>query len=251
MTAPGGSARFFADLHTHSNASFDSLASPASLVRTAAARGLTHLAITDHDRIDGALAARDLAGSIAPELTVIVGSEVRTADGDLICLFLERPIAVGLPADAAIAEARAQGGLVGIPHPFDRLRGSLLRDARLERLASEVDWIETHNARVALGNGNQRAAELAHELGVPGIAVSDAHSAFEVGVAYTAFDRDPSTPAGFLAALRDAELVTGRASIYVRLVTPLAKVVQRARGNGRVRPSGPRGDGGEAAAAIR
>ena len=184
MTAPGGSARFFADLHTHSNASFDSLASPASLVRTAAARGLTHLAIPDHDRIDGALAARDLAASIAPELTVIVGSEVRTADGDLLCLVLERPIAVGLPADAAIAEARAQGGLVGIPHPFDRFRGSLLRDARLERLASEVDWIETHNARVALGNGNQRAAELAHELGVPGIAVSDAHSAFEVGVAY-------------------------------------------------------------------
>ena len=54
--APGG--RAFADLHTHSRASFDSLASPASMLRTAAARGLTHLAITDHDRIDGALEAR-------------------------------------------------------------------------------------------------------------------------------------------------------------------------------------------------
>jgi predicted metal-dependent phosphoesterase TrpH len=244
--------RFFADLHSHSSASFDSLASPASLVRTAAARGLTHLAITDHDRIDGALAARELAARIAPELTVIVGEEVRTADGDLICLFLERPIAPGLPADVAIAEAHAQGGLVGIPHPFDRFRGSLLRDARLERLASEVDWIETHNARVALGNGNQRAAEFAHGLGLPGIAVSDAHSSFEVGVAYTVFDRDPSTAAGLRAALPGAELITGRASIYVRLVTPVAKVVQRLRGNGRIRPSGPTGDGGEApAAAVR
>jgi predicted metal-dependent phosphoesterase TrpH len=242
-----GEPRFFADLHSHSNASFDSLASPASLVRTAAARGLTHLAITDHDRVDGALAARDLAVSIAPELTVIVGSEVRTADGDLICLFLEGPIPVGLPAEEAIAVARAQGGLVGIPHPFDRFRGSLMRDARLERLAGAVDWIETHNARVALGGGNQRAAEFAHERGLPGIAVSDAHSAFEVGVSYTAFDRDPSTPEGLLAALRDPELIPGRASFSIRLVTPIAKAIQRARGNGRIRPSGPSGDGAPAA----
>ena len=159
MTAPGG--RSFADLHAHSRASFDSLASPASLVRTAASRGLTHLAITDHDRIDGALEARDRAAELAPGLTVIVGEEVRTADGDLICLFLDEAIPPGLPADEAIARARAQGGLVGVPHPFDRFRGSLLRDARMERLAGSVDWIETHNARIALGNGNQLAAEFA------------------------------------------------------------------------------------------
>jgi predicted metal-dependent phosphoesterase TrpH len=230
--------RFFADLHTHSRASFDSLVSPASLVRTASRHGLTHLAITDHDRIDGALEARQQAADIAPNLTVIVGEEVRTADGDLICLFLDEAIPPGLPADEAIARARAQGALVGVPHPFDRLRGSLLRDARLEHLAGDVDWIETHNARIAVGKGNQLAAEFAHEHGLPGIAVSDAHSSFEVGVAYTAFDSEPSTAAGLLAALATSELVTGRASFYVRLLTPLAKVVQRARGNGRVRPTG-------------
>jgi predicted metal-dependent phosphoesterase TrpH len=237
--------RAFADLHTHSRASFDSLASPEALVRAAARHGLTHLAITDHDRIDGAIEARGRAAESAPELTVIVGEEVRTADGDLICLFLDEAIPPGLPADETIARARAQGALVGVPHPFDRFRGSLLRDARLERLAGAVDWIETHNARVALGKGNQLAAEFALAHGLPGIAVSDAHSSFEVGVAYTALDGDPSTAAGLLAALATAELVTGRASIYVRLITPLAKVIQRARGNGRVEPSGG------AAAAIR
>jgi predicted metal-dependent phosphoesterase TrpH len=237
--------RAFADLHTHSRASFDSLASPAALVRAAARHGLTHLAITDHDRIDGALEARDRAAGIAPELTVIVGEEVRTTDGDLICLFLDEAIPPGLPADETIARARAQGALVGVPHPFDRFRGSLLRDTRLERLADAVDWIETHNARVALGKGNQLAAEFALEHGLPGIAVSDAHSSFEVGVAYTALDGDPSTAAGLIAALATAELVTGRASMYVRLLTPLAKVIQRARGNGRIEPTGG------AAAAIR
>ena len=232
--------RAFADLHTHSRASFDSLASPAALVRTAAARGLTNLAITDHDRIDGAVEGRSIAAHLAPELTVIVGEEIRTTEGDLIGLFLDRVIPPGLSADEAIAEVRAQGGLVGIPHPFDRFRGSLLRDVRLERLLSDVDWIEAHNARVAVGSGIARAAELAHAHGRAAIAVSDAHSAFEIGVAYTAFDGDPSTAAGLLAALPTAELITGRASFYIRALTPIAKVVQRARGNGRVRASGER-----------
>jgi len=229
-------SRAFADLHTHSRASFDSLASPEALVRTAARRGLTHLAITDHDRIDGAIEGHSVAAQLAPDLTVIIGEEIRTADGDLIGLFLTGAVPPGLSADEAIAEVRAQGGLVGIPHPFDRFRGSLLRDARLERLVRQVDWVEAHNARVAVGSGNTRAAELAREGGVAGIAVSDAHSAFEVGVAYTALDGDPSTPAGLLAALPTAELIPGRASFYVRLLTPVAKAVQRARGNGRIRP---------------
>ena len=252
MSAPGvGSGdrgartRAFADLHTHSRASFDSLASPASLVRRAARRGLTHLAITDHDRIDGALEARDRAAAEGLAVTVIVGEEVRTTDGDLICLFLEEAIPPGLSTDAAIERARAQGALVGVPHPFDRFRGSLGREAQLEHLAERVDWIEAHNARIAVGKGNQQAAEFAAAHGLPGIAVSDAHSAFEVGVAYTALDGDPSTAAGLLAALRSAELITGRASLYVRLLTPVAKVVQRLRGNGRVRPAA------DASAAIR
>jgi predicted metal-dependent phosphoesterase TrpH len=234
---PGGASatRSFADLHVHSSASFDSLASPRSLVRAAARQGLTHLAITDHDRIDGAVEARRVAETEASGLTVIVGQEIRTTDGDLIALFVDEVVPPGLAPEAAIAEVRRQGGLVGIPHPFDRRRGSLLKSGDPDRLVSAVDWIETHNARVALGNANVRAAELATIRGVPGIAASDAHSSFEVGVAYTAFDGDLSSPAGLLAALRSVEIVPGRASVYVRLLTPIAKLVQRARGNGRVR----------------
>ena len=56
----------------------------------------------------------------------------------------------------------------------------------------------------------------------------------EIGVAYVALDGDPSTPDGLLAALPGAELVSGRATLFVRAVTPVAKLVQRARGNGRV-----------------
>ena len=177
MTVQGASTRAFIDLHCHTSASFDCLSDPAKVVRAAALRGLTHLVVTDHDTIDGALRARDLAPG---NLTVIVGEEVRTADGDLIAAFLDRPVSPGASAADTIAAIRDQGGLVGIPHPFDRYRGSLLRDARLASLAGSVDWVETHNARV-VGGGNDQAVAFAQEHGRPGVAVSDAHTLLEIG----------------------------------------------------------------------
>jgi predicted metal-dependent phosphoesterase TrpH len=141
---------------------------------------------------------------------------------------------------------RAQGGLVGIPHPFDRFRGSMLVDPRLEAMGPLVDWVEAHNARVVGGSGNERAAAFAREHGLPGVAVSDAHSVLEVGVASTVLEGDPSTPQGLLAALTNVELVQGRASYIVRGWTPIAKLVNRARGNRRVSrtPAGSAGPPG-------
>jgi predicted metal-dependent phosphoesterase TrpH len=232
--ASGGTSRAFVDLHCHSSASFDSLASPRSIVRAAASRGLTHIAITDHDRIHGALEARDIARIEAPSVTVLIGQEIKTREGDLIGVFLDRAVPTGLGAIEAIAAVREQGGLVGIPHPFDSHRGSLLAAGAGVDLAPLVDWVESHNARILLGDGNERAAKYAADHGLPGVAVSDAHSVLEVGVAYIAVDGDPSTPDGLRAALRTVELVTGRATIFVRALTPIAKLVQRVRGNRRL-----------------
>jgi predicted metal-dependent phosphoesterase TrpH len=231
----------FVDLHCHTSASFDSLADPLKVVLAARDRGITHLAITDHDSVDGALRARAAA---IPGITVIVGEEVKTAGGDLICLFLEEAIPPGLSPAETIARARAQGGVVGIPHPFDRYRGSVGKaEDEILALAGLVDWVEAFNARVVFREGNEQAAEFARSAGIPGIAVSDAHSILEVGVAATRLEGDPSTPAGLLAALPGARLVPGRATYYVRALTPLAKVVQRARGHGRVRPAATDGPG--------
>ncbi len=226
------------DLHCHTSVSFDSLATPAAVVRAAAARGLTHLAITDHDRIDGALQARDVAATEARGLTVLIGQEIRTTGGDMIGVFLGKPVPPGLSPAAAIEAVREQGGLIGIAHPYDRFRGSLGTDdaVRFEAVAGQVDWIEAWNARLMFGDGNARAAQLAKRLGVPGVAVSDAHTTLEVGIASTIVRGDPSTPEGLRAVLAGGlELVTGRSSAYVRLLGPAAKLVQRARGRGRVR----------------
>ncbi len=197
------------DLHCHTNASFDGHVDPVALVRRAAERGLTHIAITDHDTIDG---AREAVARASAGIHVIVGSEVLTTEGDLIFVFLQQALPRGLSAREAIEAGREQGALVGIPHPFDRTRRSLLRDAANPEqvaLVSLVDWIEVHNARVPWQRVNDQAADLARRTGVPGIGVSDAHALLEVGAACTVMAGDPGDPDGLLAGLRGPMTIEG------------------------------------------
>ena len=116
--------RVFADFHIHTRFSRDSILSEEKFIRVALERGLTHVAVTNHNNVEGAVAVRDKAAElgVADRLTVILGEEVSTADGEVVGLFLERTIPRGLSADATADAIHAQGGLVSIPHPFDPFR---------------------------------------------------------------------------------------------------------------------------------
>jgi hypothetical protein len=59
----------------------------------------------------------------------------------------------------------------------------------------------------------------------------------EVGVAYTIADAPLDTAQQFRHAMSGFRLVTGRGSRLVRLGMPMAKLVQRLRGNTRVQPA--------------
>ena len=133
---------------------------------------------------------RSVADGPGGALQVIVGEEVRSRDGDLLGLFLERAVPPGLSAAETSAAIREQGGLVGLPHPFDGLRSSGGQKAgpRLAALAAVIDFVEVHNAR-AYRDANPRAAAFAREHGVPGVASSDAHTLTRDG-------RDDDDPAG-------------------------------------------------------
>jgi predicted metal-dependent phosphoesterase TrpH len=229
------SGRSFADLHCHSSASFDSLAEPRKMLEKARRIGLTHLAITDHERIDGAQRARDLG---IEGVQVIVGEEVKSRDGDMIGLFLEEAVHPGMDAADTAAAITEQGGIVGLPHPFDGLRSSGGSqadgsEATLERLASLVDYVEVHNAR-AYRDSNPLAGAYAHRHALPGLASSDSHSIMEIGIASTVLPGPFETASEFKAMLPDATIVPGRASYYIRLWTPISKLVQRTRGNRRI-----------------
>ncbi|HUG49317.1 MAG TPA: PHP-associated domain-containing protein [Candidatus Limnocylindria bacterium] len=225
-----GGVRSFADLHVHTSASFDSLSPLAAVLRAAARRGLSHVAITDHGTVEAALRAQD---DVPEELSMIVGQEVRTSAGDMIGLYLRERVPEGLSPAETAAAIHEQGGLAGLPHPFDRYRGSGAWGRsvdELAQLASLVDYVEGWNARVMLGNGNVLAAEFAHQHGLPAVASSDAHTVMEVAVAYTILHGPLDSAEQMRAALPFAQLVTGRASRLIRAGMPLAKLIQRLRG---------------------
>jgi predicted metal-dependent phosphoesterase TrpH len=231
-------SRSFADLHTHSAASFDSLSDPRKMMAKAVRVGLTHLAITDHERIDGAQKAAEMA---PPGLQVIVGEEIRSRDGDIIGLFLREAIPPGLSAAETASAIREQGGLVGLPHPFDSFRSSGGSEAgeaeqKLEALAAIIDYVEIHNAR-AYRDANPLAGAFAQRHGLPGTASSDAHSITELGVASTILPGPFSTADELRLLLPQAEIMPGRASYFIRLKTPLSKLVNHIRGNRRIRAS--------------
>jgi predicted metal-dependent phosphoesterase TrpH len=126
---------------------------------------------------------------------------------------------------------------VGLAHPFDRFRSGGGRrgwERELEELTPLLDFVEAWNARLFAGNGNAAAAEFAVRHGLPGVAVSDAHTLVEVGVAYTILPGAITDAATMRVALANAQLVTARGSRIVRLGMPVAKLIQRLRGNRRV-----------------
>ena len=238
------------DLHMHTDHSHDCATPVEVLLATAKAQGLGAIAVTDHNEISGALAARAQAEEAG--VKVIVGEEVKTAEqGEVIGLFIEEKIPRGLTLEETVAEIKRQGGLVYVPHPFDRMH-SVPDYEHLLKILDDVDAIEVFNPRVAIGAFNDEAARFAAKYRIVAGAGSDSHVAQGLGSARIRM-RDFDGPTEFLQSLRDAEIVTGRSSLlYVqalkflqtRATPPAAQRASRARRVKRVRrAAGGRGRG--------
>ncbi len=201
------------DLHMHTDHSFDCATPVEVLLAEARQRGLGAIAVTDHNEISGALEAAAKASG-APK--VIVGEEVKTADqGEVIGLFIKEKIPRGMTLQETIAEIRRQGGLVYVPHPFDRLH-SVPDYEHLVDVLDEVDAIEVFNPRVAIAEFNDEAVRFAAKYRVPAGAGSDAHVPQGLGSVRIRM-RDFNGPEEFLESLRDADIVRNPASLlYVQ-----------------------------------
>lgn len=195
------------DLHCHSSASYDGKLDPVRLVEIARERGLTHVAITDHETIDGALAAQ---AAEVDGITVIVGEEVRTTDGDLILLFVQDPIPRGLSVAETVERGRAQGCVIGLPHPFDVYRPSIAAGIEnhdgLRALAAMADYAEVHNGRVQDALFNAHAADLCRLTGLAQAAASDCHTRREIGTCYVELTTKPTDAAHLTLGLATAAL---------------------------------------------
>lgn len=166
---------------------------------------LAVIAITDHNRMDGGLRVRGLAEHYG--LEVIVGEEVGTADGHLLALFVEEPVAPGRPMEDTVAAIHAQGGLAIVAHPYDFISSSLMgrgpRRWTEDALATlPLDGVEVLNGSLVRHVANMRAAHTARRLGLTMVGGSDAHHLAVIGQAHTLF------PGRTAADLRQA-ILTG------------------------------------------
>ena len=212
----------FVDFHIHTRFSRDSILTEEKFIEKAVERGLTHVVITNHNNIEGGIAVRDKVAELglADRLTVILGEEVSTADGEVVGVYLTKTIPRGLSAKETAEEIRRQGGLVSIPHPFDPFRGSHIKEGPLRNLADtgKIDMIEVFNCRVTLQQHNEEAAEFARRYDIPGVAASDSHSSFEVAMAYNAMPAFDDAD-GLRASLLANEWHASRSSVFIHATT--------------------------------
>jgi predicted metal-dependent phosphoesterase TrpH len=192
------------DLHMHTDHSPDCATPVEVLLETARDRGLGAIAITDHNEISGALEARRIAEEMG-DIKVIVAEEVKTAEqGEVIGLFIEEKIPRGMTMAETIAAIREQGGLVYVPHPFDRFH-SVPDYEHLLDIVEEIDVLEVFNPRVALTAFNEEAERFARKYRIVPGAGSDSHVAQGLGSVRVRI-HDFDGPAEFLEAMRDADI---------------------------------------------
>jgi predicted metal-dependent phosphoesterase TrpH/glycosyltransferase involved in cell wall biosynthesis len=213
------------DIHMHTDHSSDCVTPVEVLLATARERGLGAIAVTDHNEISGAHDARDKAAEYG--VKVIVGEEVKTKDqGEVIGLFIEEKIPRGMSLEETIAEIRRQGGLVYVPHPFDRLH-SVPDYEHLLAVVDQVDAIEIFNPRIAIAAWNEEAVRFAGKYRIPGGAGSDAHVAQGLGAVRIRM-RDFDGPEEFLESLRDADILGRPSSLRYAQVQALKFLETRA-----------------------
>ena len=236
----GGRPLIDVDLHMHTDHSPDCATPVEVLLATAREQGLGAIAITDHNLVSGALAAREIAREFG--VKVIIAEEVKTASqGEVIGLFLSELIPRGLTLAETVAEIKRQGGLVYVPHPFDRMH-SVPDYEHLLAILPDIDAIEIYNPRVAIGSFNEEAERFAAKYRIVRGAGSDSHVAQGLGsVRIRMRDFDQDSPEEFLESLRGAEITTKPGTLlYVQALkfletTAIPAGARRARKERRVR----------------
>jgi glycosyltransferase involved in cell wall biosynthesis len=203
----------FADFHVHSHHSKDCVMPVADILERAREVGLDVVAITDHDSAAGGLEARELADRYG--VRVIVGEEVKSKEGEVIGLFLEKTIPGGMSFAETVAAIKDQRGIVYVPHPFDRLH-TIPSPQVLRANVAAIDVVEVFNSRLAFPGFNELAERFAQRYRIPAAAGSDAHVLPGIGTALCGID-DFTGPGDFVEALSESRIVRRpRSLIYLQ-----------------------------------
>ncbi len=213
------------ECHCHSEYSKDSLTKIEDLIRTAKKRGLDKLILTDHNTIQGALRAQQLA----PDL-MIIGEEIKTTVGEFLAFFVKEEVPPGLSPMAVIERLKAQDAFISVSHPFDQMRHGWPLEA-LHQIRPYLDAIEVFNSRSLTPRVNDQAAAYASQYNLAGTVGSDAHTLPEVGRSYLQLPPFDDT-ASLRAVIRQAESVCVISTPFVRLGSTYARIIKQIRRHG-------------------
>jgi predicted metal-dependent phosphoesterase TrpH len=175
-----------ADLHVHSTYSSDSVITPKELVFYAKKRGLTAVAVTDHNQVEG-------AQKIAKEtdFLIIPGTEVSSMHGHIVGLNVNEIIPIGLSADETVDRIHKAGGIAIACHPFALMKGSVGK-----YVSGKFDAVEVINASAfPFSRATSKANQLAERLKLPKVAGTDAHYGPVIGQAYTLIESEANVEA--------------------------------------------------------
>ncbi len=180
-----------ADLHIHTLASDGTAGVVEILDHVERNTELDVIAITDHERIDAALAGRAMARDRGLSFEVVVGEEVTTLGGHLLALFIESPIKPFRSMRSTIAAIHDQGGLAIPAHPLVPYplcaQGFVLRRLLADEPRYRPDAIEAFNPTTLGRPWHGRVVRFANEHGLARVGNSDAHSLEAIGIGYTTF----------------------------------------------------------------
>ncbi len=202
----------------HSQYSMDCNTPLEKIIERCQEVGVNCIALCDHGTAEGALRLREIA-----PFRVIVAEEVLTPHGEIMGMFLEETIPSGLSVPEVISRIRAQGGLVCIPHPFDRFRHSALNSQVIEEIADQIDIFEVLNARGVLGRDSARAEAFAAKHGLVRSAGSDAHTLREIGNAYVEMPEFKGRD-DFLEALKKGKISGQRTNPFIHFASLWARI---------------------------
>lgn len=210
------------DLHCHTEASWDCSSPIEKFPKRLIEQGIKVQAITDHNEIWGAVKLKELVEREGHNLTIIVGEEILTNEGEIIGLFLKQKVEKGLSPEETIEKVREQGGITILPHGFDPYKRSRLEVDARERVDEHLDIIETFNTRVSNNKWNSAAYDFARNNNRLMSAGSDAHTLRDVGTAWVEVpEQKILSPDHLLTALENG-LPTGT------WINPLQAVTYRA-----------------------
>lgn len=204
------------EFHCHTNASKDSLTTPAYLIHAARRKGLDRVVVTDHNSIAGARAAQ----SMDPKL-IIIGEEIMTTKGEILAAFVTEEIPAGLTPMETIRRLKEQGAFISVSHPFDAWRKGGWKEADLLEIVPFVDAIEIFNSRCMEPGFNHKAKAFAEKYNLAGTVGSDAHGIIELGKSVMVLD--PFTgPDGMREVIRQAKFKTKLSPWWVHFISRYA-----------------------------